>query len=268
MFGIIGTNIMRSPMDSGPTTRRQSAFRVTAPDWLCIICLLSFAVPGFAENPAGKELVIASATSGFYMPARAASRLDFVNAGTVALGDPNIPYNEAAAVDLCLDYVEAQYRYFRSNYAGDGIPVFAHKIRSSPGKRDGLYWPISAGDDESPLGPNVVAAAATEPHPTSEPSPISGYFVKVLLAQGPAAPGGARDYRVNNRLITGFGLFVWPARYGITGIQSFVVNHLGDVYARDFGPDTNRIAAAIAKFDPDHKWSKVAVHQDSDEALR
>jgi hypothetical protein len=221
------------------------------------------AVSTSAQHPAGKELVIASATSGFYTPGPGSSRSYDVNAGTVAVSNLNISNNEAAAVDLCLDYVEAQYRYFRSNYAGDGIPVFAQKIRSTAGKRDGLYWPIISGDDESPLGPNIVAAAAAEPHPAGEPRPISGYFVKVLLGQGPAAAGGARDYRVNNRLIMGFGLIAWPARYGLSGIHSFVVNHLGDVYARDLGPGTDRIASGITKFDPDPNWTKVAVYEES-----
>ena len=251
-------------MENGLITRRRTAFRVTASGGLCLISFVCIAVPAFAQHPARKELVIASATSGFYMSAPVARGPASVTAGRVAAEDPNIPYNEAAAVDLCLDYVEAQYRYFRSNYGGDGVPVFAQRIRSTAGKRDGLYWPIDTGDDESPVGPNVVAAAATEPHPAGEPRPISGYFVKVLLAQGPSGPGGARDYRVNDRLVGGFGLIVWPARYGVSGIQSFVVNHLGQVYARDLGPDTNRIAAGIAQFDPDHNWSKVAVYPDSD----
>jgi Protein of unknown function (DUF2950) len=246
-------------VDSGPRTRRQGAFRVTVPGCLCSMFLV--AVSGFAQYPAGKELVIVSATAGFYMPPPAASRSYAVNA--VAVANPNISYNEAAAVDLCLDYVDAQYRYFRSNYAGDGMAAFAQKIRSAAGRRDGLYWPISAGDDESLAGPNLVAAAATEPHPAGEPRPIAGYFVKVLLAQGPAAPDGAHDYRVNNRLVRGFGLIAWPARYGVSGIHSFVVNHLGDVYARDLGPETNRVAAGITKFDPDHEWTKVAVYQES-----
>jgi hypothetical protein len=263
MFGAIIKRTMTSPAHSGPSARRQSACGATAPGCLRCVFLIWFAVSALAQNPAGHELVIASATSGFRISAPPASRPNLMNTDTVEAGNPNITHNEAAAVDLCRDYVEAQYRYFRSNYDGDGALVFAQKIRSTAGKRDGLYWPISAGDDESPVGPNVVAAAATELYPAGELRPISGYFVKVLLAQGPAAQGGARDYRVNNRLIMGFGLIVWPARYGVTGIQSFVVNHLGDVYARDLGPDTNRIAAANTTFDPDHNWSRVAVYEEN-----
>jgi hypothetical protein len=156
---------MTNRVDGGLTTRRPGVFHVTAPCCLRCAFLACVAVAGFAENPASNEIVIASATSGFRMSAPAAGRLDFTNAGTVAAGNPKIPHNEAAAVELCLDYVEAQYRYFRLNYDGDGVSVFAQKIRSTAGKRDGLYWPISAGDDESPVGPKVMAAAATEPHP-------------------------------------------------------------------------------------------------------
>ena len=251
---------MPSLVDRGVTTPKLSGLR---PRGACLIGYLCLAVSLSAQYPADNETVIASATSGFYMSTPVASGSGFVNAGRVAAEEPKVSDNEAAAVDLCLDYVEAQYKYLQSDYAGDGIPVFAQKIRSTPGKRDGLYWPIRAGDDESPAGPNVVAAAAAEPDPAGEPRPISGYFLKVLLAQGPSAPGGARDYRVNNRLTGGFALLVWPAQYGVSGLRSFVVNHLGEVYARDLGPDTNRIAAGIAQFDPNHEWAKVAVREDS-----
>jgi hypothetical protein len=63
---------------------------------------------------------------------------------------------------------------------------------------------------------------------------------------------------VGGRLLTGFGLLVWPAEYGITGVHSFLVNHLGDVYARDLGPETSQIAPGLSVFDPDRSWTKVA----------
>jgi hypothetical protein len=170
--------------------------------------------------------------------------------------------NEAAVVDLCRQYVEAQFDYLRFDRDGDGFLTFAQKIRSTPGLQDGLYWPMGNANPESPVGPNFAAASVTEQMPGESTQPFHGYFYKMLLEQGPEAPGGARDYRVNGRLLTGFALVAWPADYRVTGVRSFLVNHLGEVYAKDLGSETSRIAAGMAAYEPDHTWTKVASHSD------
>ena len=91
--------------------------------------------------------------------------------------------------------------------------------------------------EESPVGPKFAAAAAAELQP-GEARPMFGYYFKIMLAQGPEAVGGARDYRVDGRLITGFALIAWPAEYGVTGLRSFQVNQLGEIYTKDLGPET------------------------------
>ena len=58
---------------------------------------------------------------------------------------------------------------------------------SSPGKRDGLYWPTKAGEAPSPLGPALAAAGP----PNARPDGYHGYHYKLLTKQGPHAPGGA-----------------------------------------------------------------------------
>ena len=168
---------------------------------------------------------------------------------SVSAEDAAIARNHEAAIDLCLDYVDAQQTFLRLDPDKDGVPAFAQRIRSRPGRRDGLFWPIAAGEDESPFGPNMAAAAATEVSPHQAPRPLSGYFIRILLAPNPAAGSGARDSRS--------ALIAWPAHYGVSGVHSFVVNHLGEVYARDLGPDTARIAIQLSTFDPGSTWRKV-----------
>jgi hypothetical protein len=170
-----------------------------------------------------------------------------------------IARNESSAIDLCRAYVEAQLAYFSRPRNVEGVLAFAERIRSTAGKHDGLYWPLDDdGANESPMGPNVAAAAITEQGPGEQPRPFLGYYFKTLLAQGPAAAGGARNFKVENRLVGGFALISWPAHYGVSGVQSYIVNHLGDVYARDLGPDTGRIAANVSVFNPDRSWTRVA----------
>ena len=45
-------------------------------------------------------------------------------------------------------------------------------------------------------------------------------------------------------------LIAWPARYGETGVMTFVVNQAGAVYEHDFGTDTDGIAPKIMTFNP------------------
>ena len=59
------------------------------------------------------------------------------------------------------------------------------------------------------------------------------------------------------KMIGGFALVAWPAEYGNSGIVTFMINHNGDVYEKDLGTGTNRIASRLTSFNPDHTWRKV-----------
>ena len=181
-------------------------------------------------------------------------------AGREEILDRRIGENELSTIQTMLAYVDAQGDYADFQRQRSGMPEYAQRILSSPGKMDGLYWPSAEGEPQSPLGPLVAAARAAgyrRSAKTEEPSPYHGYFYKVLTAQGPNAPGGAIDYVVNGRMIGGFGLVAWPARYGDSGVMTFMVNHDDVVYQKDLGPQTAKLAPAISRFDPDPSWQKV-----------
>lgn len=36
----------------------------------------------------------------------------------------------------------------------------------------------------------------------------------------------------------GFGLIMWPAQFGQTGVMTFIVNQEGQVFEKNLGPDT------------------------------
>jgi hypothetical protein len=214
------------------------------------------AAPVFVQHAIPARVAIAGTTT---MPlAPKAARLGFTRVDTTPAPNPLAARNQSAVIDMCRDYVEAQFQYFRMDQDRDGLLSFAERIRSTPGKHDGLHWPLVDDEDESPIGPKFAAAAITEKPAADKPRPLFGYYFKTLSSQGPEAPGGARDYKVEGRLVTGFGLLAWPAEYGVSGVQSFQVNHLGDVYAKDLGPATHRIAAGMPAFAPDRTWKKVA----------
>ena len=139
----------------------------------------------------------------------------------------------------------------------DGIPVFARYLASHEGKKDGLYWPQGDNDAESPFGPLIAKAATKGYHAAEEggfADPFYGYYYTILTAQGEHAEGGAFDYIVNDKMVLGFALIAYPARYGASGIMTFMVNQEGIVYEKDFGEETSARVAEITSFDPDSSW--------------
>jgi len=163
--------------------------------------------------------------------------------------------NELSAIQACLAYVDAQQEYAEQGVAGNG--VYAQRIVSQPGRKEGLYWPAQPGEDESPLGELAASAAAEGYRVGQQRAPYHGYYYKVLTRQGPNAPGGPLDYVVRSRMIGGFALVAYPVEYRNSGVMTFLVNHRGDVYEKDLGPNTARIAAGMTAFNPDNTWRRV-----------
>jgi hypothetical protein len=178
-------------------------------------------------------------------------------AGRAEILARRIGRNELAAIQSSLAYVDAQNDYAAVDRTGAGSGVYAQRIVSSTGKKDGLYWPASAGDEQSPLG-ELVAQATRQGYRTGEGrTPFHGYYFKILTKQGPAARGGEANYVVNGKMIGGFGLVAYPAEYRNSGVMTFIVNHDGVVFQKDLGPDTGELVERMTSFNPDQSWTKV-----------
>jgi len=166
--------------------------------------------------------------------------------------------NELSTMQAALAYVDAQREYYLRNPANDKLLHYAQRFGSTPGKRDGLYFPTKAGEPVSPLGPLYASAKAAgyEKGSKGQPTPFYGYRFRILKGQGPNAPGGAYSYMAQGRMIGGFALIAWPASYGNSGVMTFMVSHEGVVYEKDLGPDTAAAAGKITRFDPDKSWKR------------
>jgi hypothetical protein len=186
---------------------------------------------------------------------KGAYRFD-TEAGAEEILDRRIGENELAAIKAAQAYVDAQREYAETDRDGKG-PQYARKFLSSEGSQDGLYWPTAEDEPESPLGPLIVNARAEGYRKkTAAPEPYHGYLFRILTAQGKDAPGGAQDYVVNGRMIGGFGLVATPARYGNSGVKTFIVNQDGVVYEKDIGPESMLIGGTMRVFNPDPTWTK------------
>lgn len=184
------------------------------------------------------------------------------DAGKAEILNRRIGMNELGAIAVCRAYVQAQREYASQDRMDDGVLAYAQLLHSTPGKRDGLYWPAKAGEPLSPLGPLVAAAHMEGYHHTTammnqETVPYHGYYFKILTRQGKHAPGGKYNYIINGRMIAGFGLVAWPAEWSNSGVMTFIVNQQGKIYQTNLGKNTGKIAAGMSSFDPDNRWTVV-----------
>ena len=179
-----------------------------------------------------------------------------VERGNEEILDRRVGRNELGAIAVCEGYVQSQVQYGSKGRDGGPTGVYAQRFHSNPDKHDGLYWPVSKGGPHSPMGPLVASAAAEDDskQPDAKPAPYYGYVYRILTAQGPDAPGGAKSYLVDGKLTGGFALIAYPAQYHSSGVMTFVVNQDGVVYQQDLGEQTSDLASKITAYNPDPSW--------------
>ncbi|WP_392388546.1 MULTISPECIES: DUF2950 domain-containing protein [Cupriavidus] len=143
--------------------------------------------------------------------------------------------NELVTMDTLLQLADAQQRY--AELVGNGR--YATQLVSSPGKTNGLYWPSSSAENDSPLGPDALAMGPDAPPNEA----FYGYRYRII-----AAPKGSNAQ---------YAIVAWPARYGDSGVNTFILDSERHFYERDLGASTASRAAALRTFSPEG-WTKVA----------
>ena len=134
-------------------------------------------------------------------------------AGAEEIINRRIGENELEAIATCRAYVQAQVDYAGKDRDGDEVLEYAQRIRSTKGKKDGLYWEVAPDGNEevSPFGPLMAEAAAYLVAGKKGETPYRGYYYKMLTRQGANPPGGKYDYVINGHMIAGFALVGCPA---------------------------------------------------------
>jgi len=181
------------------------------------------------------------------------------SAGKEEIFNRHIGKDELCAIGVCRAYVTAQRQYASANPAPGRTMNYAQKFKSSPGKKDGLYWPAAEHETPSPFGPLVAEARAEGyiMHRGSGQHPFHGYYFKILTRQGEAAAGGAMDYLSPGNLTGGFALVAYPEHWDQSGIMTFIVNKDGKVFQQNLGEKTSRIARVMKEYNPDGGWTLV-----------
>jgi hypothetical protein len=181
-------------------------------------------------------------------------------AGKEEILNRHIGKDELWAIGVCRAYVNAQRQYAGTNPTAGGMANYAQKFKSSPGKKDGLYWPSAENEPASPFGPLVAEALAEGYvlHQSAGPHPFHGYYFRILTRQGEAAPGGKMDYLAQGSLTGGFALVAYPEHWDQSGIMTFIVNQDDKVYQQNLGKKTSRLAPAMKEYNPDSDWTLVS----------
>jgi hypothetical protein len=178
-------------------------------------------------------------------------------AGKEEIINRHIGKDELHAIGVCRAYVVAQRQYASAD-AGPNAS-YARKFKSSPGKKDGLYWPAVQNEPASPFGP-LVAEAHAEGYVNNKgagPHPFHGYYFRILSRQGKDAPGGKKDYMSEGMLSGGYALVAYPEHWDQSGIMTFIVNQDGKVFERNLAENTSRIAGTMKEYNPDDNWTLV-----------
>jgi Protein of unknown function (DUF2950) len=179
------------------------------------------------------------------------------DAGRDEILSRRIGRDELFVINVCSAFVDAQREYYSEKHGG--VKQYAQKFLSDPGQQNGLYWDSPQGAPRSPLGP--LAAYATNEGYKIQPGqhqPFHGYYFLMLTRQGPDAHGGAKTYIVNGKMTGGFAAVAYPAKYGDSGIMTFMVNQDGVTLQKDLGKSTEQIASAMKEFNPDKTWAPLA----------
>ncbi|MFI5096744.1 MAG: DUF2950 domain-containing protein [Candidatus Acidiferrales bacterium] len=175
------------------------------------------------------------------------------DAGKTEILYRRIGRNEMSAIRVCQELVAAQKEYHSAQHA-----EYAQNIFSEEGQHNGLYWKAAEGEPQSPIGPLVAWAVATENAKGLEggPVPYRGYYYRILTRQGKNVPGGAKNYTVNGKMTEGFAFVAFPAEYRSSGVMTFIVGENGVVYQKDLGKKTDLLGKALKEYNLDTSWEK------------
>jgi hypothetical protein len=169
------------------------------------------------------------------------------DAGRQELINRRVGRNELHTIDVARAYVDAQREYARRMHNVTTRYEYAQKLRSTPGKHDGLYWEAKGSEEESPLGPLVATAQheGTGENRRAKAPALPRVPLQDPDGAGAARSGGREELHRQRPHDGGFALVAYPAEYGAGGVMTFVVNQVGVIFQKDLGESTEQTVSAM-----------------------
>jgi hypothetical protein len=129
------------------------------------------------------------------------------------------------------------------------------RFDSDAGAREVRFRQIGENEMAAIALCHALAAAKGQPAPTDE----AGRLTATVLADGKSGnkpvPYHGYEFRVLTKSGTGFAAVAYPAAYRSSGVMSFIVNQDDVVYQKDLGPNTAKLAGAMAEYHRDATWA-------------
>ena len=180
-------------------------------------------------------------------------------AGAEELINRRVGENELATIQSCLAFVDAQREYYMRNPQKDPLLHYANKLISTEGKKDGLYWPAAADEEQSPLGEGFAQARAEGYLQEGDPMkgvPFHGYIYRMLTRPGTERCGRRLRLPRQRQVVRRIRADRVPRR--VRQLRSHDLHRESRWRGLLAGPraDTTKLALAIDKFDPAAPWKR------------
>ena len=211
-------------------------------------------------GPDRQELIIGDEQWPFPVPlAKSGDQWVFDSeAGKQEVIARRIGRNELGVIDLCRWYVDVQKEYA----ARAARRETGWAIRPAPAQHSRAPgWALLGDESRREAQPAGRSGCGSGGGGLCKESgrrlAVLGLPVSYPYGTRRAAPGGKKNYVVNGDMPGGFALVAYPARYGSSGVMTFIVNQDGVVYQKDLGKDTLSLAANMTEYNPDNSWESV-----------
>jgi hypothetical protein len=138
--------------------------------------------------------------------------------------------NEQVAAWACRELFDAQNLYYMLGHQSDSVHPFALRF-------------ISQEDDHTgPLDPRIASAGveACAKGRTQRAASVSRVLLPYPDGSGRLRARRCEDYVVNGQMTGGFAFLAYPAKYGSSGVMTFMISQDGTVYRRDLGARVRR----------------------------
>jgi hypothetical protein len=172
------------------------------------------------------------------------------------------PFDEQPIIKALKDLVDVEAVWRQQDVDGDGIKDYwtydvscFHRMYRADRvtKVDFIPQELAIADaapaDDKVLGDGVIESWSCI---TDKPQTYGGYFFRVIEKDEIGNnynqnPGNNKIAVTNN---SKFAFVAYPEKYGVTGINTFIVNETGKIYSTDCGSDTDKIVLYWPGADP------------------